>query len=106
MSNVFYVYGNWGTLECALDTGLVQYYSPEDGSDGESLTPSEMALRSKEQGYFGVVRCDIDEYRATYPGEPIDHMDILDIGTWDSTGQYEPASDDFRTEARGQSIPV
>jgi hypothetical protein len=100
VSDVFYVYGSWGTLECESDIGKVLKYSPADGQDHESLTPAQMVERTDQQGYYNIVRCDIDEYRSAYPDEPISHIDILDIGTLDSTGHFEPAAEEFRRAVR------
>jgi hypothetical protein len=96
--SVFYVYGNWGTLECALDTGVVQRYCPND--DGEWFDIFDMAAHSHLDGYYHIIACDIAEYRNTYPNEDISHIDILDIGTWDLSDNYVPAAEDFRREAR------
>jgi hypothetical protein len=95
---VFYVYGNWGTLECALDTGVVQRYCPND--DGEWFTIFDMAANAHLAGYYHIIACNIEEYRKTYPDEPISQIDILDIGTRDIWDNYEPPAEDFRREAR------
>lgn len=77
--------GNWGTLVCDAVTGNVVRY--DRGGDWEK--PGD--------GYDNITRLDADEWRAFYPGEDISAgHDILDFGSWDTNGHYEPAEQDWR----------
>lgn len=51
-------------------------------------------------GYDSIAKLDLDEWRATYPGEqPEDgDIDILDLGFWDTEGVYSPADAEWRAE--------
>ena len=79
----FVVYGNYGDLIVDRSTGSVHQYEP----DRDSETGTE---------YDQILRFDIDEYSAAYPGEKLGHVDICDIGFWSKSGQYEPPEADFR----------
>lgn len=84
--NWFVVYGNYGDLIVNSSTGAVLRYA----SDRDSKTGTE---------YAHILRFDIDEYMAAYPGEKLGHVDICDIGFWTKDSQYEPPIPDFRAEA-------
>lgn len=83
--NWFIVYGNYGDLIVNSSTGAVLRYAP----DRDSETGTE---------YGHILRFDIDEYSAAYPGEELGHVDICDIGFWTKDGQYEPPITDFRSQ--------
>lgn len=76
--NTFTASGSWGTLTAWKDTGMVVSYDDEGNlPDPDGGT-----------GYANIVRLDVDEWRRTYPGQDLTHVDILDIGTRDTDGEY------------------
>lgn len=83
--NCFVVYGNYGDLVVNGSSGVVIRYEP----DRDSETGRE---------YEHIVRFDINEYSATYPGEKLDHVDICDIGFWTKDEHFEPPEPDFRAQ--------
>lgn len=87
--NYFVVYGNYGDLVVNGSTGVVIKYQP----DRDSETGTE---------YHHILRFDIDEYAAAYPGEILGHVDICDIGFWTKDGQYEPPVLDFRAKVASE----
>lgn len=77
--------GNWGDLICDVATGNVVEY--QRGGDWEK----------EGDGYDNITRLDADEWRATYPGGDISAgHDILDFGSWDSSGLYVGPETDWR----------
>lgn len=80
------VFGNWGELTVDADTGEVLAYAP--GVDFDPAQPAE--------GYCDIAKIDLVEWRAylethgfSMPGS----TDILNVGYWDKSGEYEPATD-------------
>lgn len=102
--NTIEVFGNHGSLTVELEYGLVIdrvactecYHDASGVPDGSGCVC---------EGYDVAVKFDITEFRAAYPNERIEgmHVDILDIGSWDREGVYEPAEPSYRnhTEAAG-----
>jgi hypothetical protein len=71
------------------------------GSDGELLVSAAsgrvLACEDCDEGnYADIVFFNVDEWRNTRPGVVPDHVDILDIGYWMATGEYEPPETDWR----------
>lgn len=88
----FVVYGTFGDLIVDRLIGSVLRYEP----DRDSKTGAE---------YGSIVRFDIDEYAAAYPGEKLDHVDICDIGYWTKDGRYERPESDFRAQVSTDRAP-
>jgi hypothetical protein len=85
MAETFTANGNWGELTCCTVTGNILSY--ERGGDYEK--PGD--------GYDNITRLDADEWRATYPGQDISAgHDILDFGSWDTSGLYVGPEQDWR----------
>lgn len=76
------VYGNWGTLYCDAETGMVISY---DHSESDWEKPGD--------GYEDIYRVDVTEWRKSNPGQNITEYprDILTIGFWSNQYGYEPA---------------
>ena len=79
----FTVHGNYGQVTAQISTGVVIKYEPEAEGLGE---------------YADIIRFDVEEYAAAYPGENPDWIDICDIGFWTTAGEFEPPVSDFRAE--------
>jgi hypothetical protein len=57
---------------------------------------ARLNLCAIRDGYDNITRLDADEWRAFYPGEDISAgHDILDFGSWDTNGHYEPPEQDW-----------
>ena len=86
MNDVLTVIGSWGHLNADARTGRVLDCRVDDFDEG---------------GYSDILRFDVDEWRAAYPGEDPQSrsIDILDLGLWTKTGLYDPPEPDFRGEA-------
>lgn len=78
------VIGSWGTLVVDGSTGCILEYEPE--------------LDYPEDDYWHIQRFDLEEYRRHYPSNPTGTIDILDIGYWTVSGDYEPPEPDYRKE--------
>jgi hypothetical protein len=71
-------------------------------SNGELVIDAEGKVIVAESKYYNdnlknIVRFDLEEYRKYYQGEPApSSYDILDLGYWTDTGQYEPPEMDWR----------
>lgn len=90
MSATFTAIGNWGTLICCTVTGNVISYDRENS-----------AWEKPGDGYDNITRLDADEWRTFYPGEDISAgHDILDFGSWDSSGVYVGPEMDWRESFR------
>ncbi|RWM29424.1 hypothetical protein [Mesorhizobium sp.] len=50
--------------------------------------------------YDDIAKFDLAEWRAYYPGEDLDDLDILDIGFWTVAGDYIAPEPDWRAELR------
>lgn len=81
VKQTFTVYGNWGTLCCDAETGMVISY---DHSDSDWEKPGD--------GYEDIVRMDINEWRQHYPGQDITKYprDIIAFGFWTTDGYTPP----------------
>jgi hypothetical protein len=87
---VFRASGGWGELICDSRTGLVVEYIR--GGDWQK----------EGDGYDNIARLDVLEWRL-YWGKDADLFaghDILDFGSWDKSGHYEPAEMDWRNEVK------
>lgn len=89
----FEVFGNWGTLTCCSVTGNVLNYD----RNGDWEKPGD--------GYDAIIVCDVEEWRKAYPAESIEgmSMDILDIGTWESDGNYVGPELNWRKDFRADT---
>lgn len=88
--NCFVVYGNYGDLIVNRSNGVVLRYEP--ARDSETGTE-----------YGHILRFDIDEYAAAYPGEQLGYVDNCDIGFWTKAGQYEPPLPEFRADVAARA---
>lgn len=53
--------------------------------------------------YGSLVRFDIPEYCTYWNESPADSYDILDLGSWNQNGSYEPADEDFRSDYKNMA---
>lgn len=89
LAETFTAGGGWGKLYCDLTSGDVVHYERY----GEWQKPGD--------GYDDIVRLDVAEWHAFYPGEDITlGHDILDFGSWDKAGTYSEPEMDFREECK------
>ncbi len=74
-SNVFYVYGCYGTLIIEIANGKVLHYQFDNPDEPE---------------YADISRIDIPTYEMTsgLRINPGDHVSIMDLNFWSYTGQY------------------
>jgi len=79
----FCVYGSAGELVVGRMSGRVLWYA--DYGDGE---------------YADIIFFNADDWRRTYPGRMLDHVDILDPGYWTEGGAYAPPEYTWRACAR------
>jgi len=79
----FTVHGNYGQLTAKVSTGVVIEYEPSKEGQTE---------------YADIIRFDVEEYAAAYPGENLELIDVCDIGFWTTVGEYEPPVSEYRAE--------
>jgi hypothetical protein len=77
----FIVYGCGGELTVSASSGHVLEYDDMGYGDNE---------------YAAIVFVNVDEWRNSHPGDVPDRIDILDLGYWTDTGEYEPPKNDWR----------
>lgn len=104
MTNVLTFSGSYGELEVDATTGEVIRYEPD--GDGRWLNRQEMAAQhaAGEDGYYDIVRFDLDEWRTYcakhHPEHKLEGDDILMIGFWSITGEKFEADEDWRAQMR------
>lgn len=47
-----------------------------------------------------ITRVDVEEWRNRYPGETPEYVDILDLGTWNTAGEYSGPEEEVRQEIK------
>ncbi len=77
----FIVYGCGGELTVSASSGQVLEYDDMGYGDNE---------------YAGIVFVNVDEWHNSHPGTVLDRIDILDLGYWTESGEYEPPENDWR----------
>jgi hypothetical protein len=94
---IFTAEGSYGELTCDVVTGDV--ISLTYGEYGVTIDRNEMARRSNEEGYFDIIRLDVEEWRKAYTGRDITAgNDILTFGFWTDKGVYITADVDWRRQ--------
>ena len=81
--STFRVYGSASELVVSRMSGRVLGYV--DDGDGE---------------YADITFFNVDDWRRSYPGRVLDHVDILDLGYWTGEGEYMPPEYTWRACAR------
>lgn len=84
MSKTATVCSSHGTITINAETGDVLEFSCDE-------------IRSE---YGDLVRFDIQEYCKFWNEGPADNYDILDLGSWDKDGHYDPACPGWRSDCQ------